>query len=550
MKEVVTLYRAGRLQEADQAARHALAKDPKNIQLMNLLGAIAHDVGRNDLAVQWYERAIRVDPSQWMLYNNLGETYRAMAQGDLAISAYQAAIQRQPQAPEPRNNLAIVLTIQGHIDAAMAVWREVLEMQPDNALAANNLGNAHLDRGEAEEGAQWHRRAIEIDPTFARAHSNLLRDLQYLPGTTPRQLLEEHRAWWRLHGTPSAPAERVYPNVADPDRPLRIGWVSGDFREHSVAYFLEPIFERHDRAAFQFVAYSCVPAEDSFTARFKAHAEQWRSIIGLRLELVDRQIRGDGIDILVDLGGHTAGQRAPLFAFAPAPVQVSYLGYASTTGIETIDYRMTDSASDPPGECESHYTEKLVRLPRCAWCYRPMAHAPAVSSLPARRNGYITFGSFNHFSKVNANVTAAWAQILGRVPNARLLLKANGLGEASIQERVRATFQSAGIACDRIIMAGREPTAPEHLGRYGEIDIALDTFPYNGTTTTCEALWMGVPVVALAGAEHRSRVGVSLLSALGLERLIGKGIDDYVRIAAELAGSLNELAELRAACAM
>jgi len=317
-------------------------------------------------------------------------------------------------------------------------------------------------------------------------------------------------------------------------------------REHAVANFIEPVLAHHDRARMRFVAYSELEHEDDVTARLKAYFQTWRRTFGVPDEEVERQIREDRVDILVDLAGHTARNRAKVMARGAAPVQVSYLGYPCTTGIETIDWRITDAKADPPGMTEHHYTEKLMRLGRTGWCYRPMAEAPAVGGLPADRNRFVTFGSFNNLAKINENGIAAWLEILRRIPSARLLLKYTGLGEASVQEEMRAQFAAGGIEPQRIVMRGRDETIPQHVARYAQMDIALDTFPYNGTTTTCEALWMGVPVVTIAGKMHLSRVGASLLETVGLGDVVGESVNEYVEKAVELAGDLERLRRLRA----
>jgi protein O-GlcNAc transferase len=545
MNQILALYEAGRLQEADAAARQVLQHDPKNTSAMNILGVIAHDVGRSDLAVQWYERAIQIDPSQAMLFINLGEAHRVLGNGNAAIAAYRMAIERDPNDPLPRNDLAIVLANLGQLDQAMQIWRELVALRPDFAVVMNNLGNVLLEQGELAEAAYWHRRGAEADPASASTHSNLLRDLQHMPDVSPEQLLEEHQRWWQRHGEKPAAVVRPHPNNRDPEKILRVGWVSADFREHSVAMFLEPIFEHHDRTRMEFTAYSDVPTEDEVTARLKRLVARWRSIRGQRDEQVEQQIRTDEIDILINLAGHTGGNRATLFARKPAPVQISYLGYPATTGIPTIGYRITDALADPPGMTEAHHTEKLVRLPKTAWCYRPPSDAPEISPLPAMQNGFVTFGSFNSFSKVNRTVIQAWAAILNRVDGSKIFLRANGLSDASVQAKVRLRFTEQGISPQRILMMGRVPVIADHLAYYSQIDIALDTFPYHGTTTTCEALWMGVPVVTIAGSEHRSRVGVSLLSNVGLENLVMDNLDAYIAKAVQMAGELDALSVLR-----
>lgn len=555
-------FQAGRLQDAEALARQVVAQDPRNVEALNLLGSIAHRAGRNEIAIECFTRAIQIDPRHGLLYCNLGESLRLTGRNDEAIQAFGAAIERAPRDPVARNCLGVALCNAGKLDDAIAVWRELVEIAPTFALACHNLANALLERGAAREAAEWHRRAIALDPKLIEAHSNLLRELAYLPEITPQQLLDEHRQWWARHGKPIAEKSRAaHDNDRDPDRALRIGWLSPDFREHSVAYFLEPIFTNHDRSRMQFICYSMTPAviarsaaplggdaarADPFTGRFKSLADAWRDIAGASDEQALQQMRDDRIDILIDLAGHTPRNRMTLLAHKPAPIQVNYLGYPCTTGAGSVDYRLTDALADPPGLTEAHHVEKLVRLPRTAWCYHPPADAPPVEPLPAERIGRITFGSFNSLAKINERVVELWSRILRQVSNSRLLLKGSGLGEESVQTRIAGMFAAHNIGRERLELMGRTPTTHEHLRQYAHVDIALDTFPYNGTTTTCESLWMGVPVVALEGDRHMSRVGVSLLTSSALPELIARDPEDYVRIATALAQDLPRLRELRA----
>jgi predicted O-linked N-acetylglucosamine transferase (SPINDLY family) len=326
---------------------------------------------------------------------------------------------------------------------------------------------------------------------------------------------------------------------------LRVGYVSADFRQHSVAFFIEPVIEAHDRRGFEVICYSNVAWPDAVTMRMRKLADQWRDIARRCDEDVAEQIRRDGVDILVDLAGHTDGNRLLVFARKPAPVQVTYLGYPDTTGLRTMDYRLTDAYADPPGETEPYHSEELVRLARCFLCYRPATESPEVGELPALAAGTVTFGSFNSFAKVTEEVMGAWSRILLAVPESRLVLKAKGLGQAEARERAGEVFERHGIAPQRVEMTGQSESFVEHLRAYQCVDIALDTFPYNGTTTTCEALWMGVPVITLAGRSHVWRVGMSLLSNAGLPELIAATLDDYVAAAARLAGDVDGLRQMR-----
>src|SRR5439155_7589787 len=334
-------------------------------------------------------------------------------------------------------------------------------------------------------------------------------------------------------------------NDRDPDRRLRIGLLSPDFRTHSVAYFLEPILAAHERASFEFICYAELAHPDATSQRLQQQSEGWRSTAGVADAALAQQIRADAIDILIDLAGHTASTRIAVCAHQPAPVQMSYLGYPFSTGLETIDYRITDGYADPPGSSEQFYVERLLRLPRTAWCYRPPEPTPQVSESPSTRHGFVTFGSFNNLAKLSHGVLDTWSRVLEAVPNSRLILKSAGIGDPMTQTRVLESFAAHGVGAGRLLLKAYENSLFDHFARYNDIDIALDSFPYNGTTTTCEAMWMGVPVIGLAGEIHLSRVGVSLLSNVGLAELVAANREDYVRVASELAGDTTRLRTLR-----
>jgi predicted O-linked N-acetylglucosamine transferase (SPINDLY family) len=333
-------------------------------------------------------------------------------------------------------------------------------------------------------------------------------------------------------------------NDRNSDRRLRIGFVSSDFREHSVSYFMEPVVQHRDRTQFEFYAYATSGVEDEVALRLKSGFDVWRNVASLGHEPLSRLIFDDQIDVLVDLNGHTAGNRLPVFARKPAPVQVAWLGYPNTTGLQAIDYRITDAISDPPGLTESLHSEQLWRLPTCFLCYRPPAAAPAVV-VESRTTDRVVFGSFNNHRKYSDSVIAAWSRILLAVPGSTLVLRVQGAEDASINAALAARFAVRGVVADRLSFLPSVVAALDHLMRYERIDVALDTFPYAGTTTTCDALWMGVPVVTLAGAVHASRVGCSLLSAVGLPELIGDDVDRYVALAVELALSNDRRQALR-----
>jgi predicted O-linked N-acetylglucosamine transferase (SPINDLY family) len=369
----------------------------------------------------------------------------------------------------------------------------------------------------------------------------LLFTLNYHPGLDPATVYEEHLRWSRVHADPLRSFIQPHGNDRTPDRRLRIGYVSPDFREHPVGHFLLPLLAQHDRGHFEIYCYAQVPAPDGLTRQLQAHADRWQSLIGLSDAQAADLVRHHQIDILIDVAGHTSQNRLLLFAHKPAPVQVTFLGYPNTTGLATMDYRLTDAHADPPGLTERWHAEQLWRIPQCAWCYQPAASPP----VGPRREGPITFGCFNYFAKVTEPKLQLWARILHLVPESRLLLKTWALSSENAQQRVRQVLGEAGIGEERLELRGYEPVHGDHLALYQRLDVALDTYPYHGTTTTCEALWMGVPVVTMAGQTHASRVGVSLLYNSGLSELVATTPEEYIRLAAELAGDPPRLSQLR-----
>ena len=361
----------------------------------------------------------------------------------------------------------------------------------------------------------------------------------YHPDIDSQTILNQHTRWNRQHAEPLRGLIQGHVNDRAIERRLRIGYVSRDFRQHPVGRFLLPLIENHDRGLFEIFCYSDVAGPDEMTVRFQSLASCWREIAGLKHEQVAAQIRTDQIDILVDLAGHTTGSRLLVFAQKPAPVQVSYLGYPADTGLSAIDYRFIDPWADPD------QAEKIWRLAKTNWCFAEQTDTPSVQPPPMAQQGCITFGSFNNFAKVTNSMLQIWAGILSRVPNSRLLLKAGAFVSATARDRARRGLVSHGIDITRLILLGPQPDHATHLATYSQIDIALDTFPYHGTTTTCDALWMGVPVITLAGQTHVSRVGVSLLSNIGLPELIANTTDEYMNTAVALANTPDRLKNLR-----
>lgn len=483
---------------------------------------------------------------------DIHEAHFQLGQALLLKNEYEAASEcfRHVLRFQPNNHLALfqlgkAFHKQTRFVDALTYYRRALALVPNFAEAYDSVGSILQYQGDMEGAAQNYRMAVEARPNFDKAHSDLVFAMNYNPRHSAAAIFHEHVRWGQMHTLPTITSP-VYSSDFDPARRLRVGYVSPDFCKHSVAFFFEPLVANHDRDKTEIYCYSDVARPDEVTQRLQMAASHWRVILGLSHSQVAEQIRRDGIDILVDLTGHTANSRLLAFSARPAPIQVSYLGYPNTTGVPAIDYRLTDAWADPPGIADAFHTEKLIRLPQGFLCYLPSRHAPPVSQLPAMTNPTITFGSFNNLSKITPDVIDLWVELLRAIPTSRLVIKNSSLGDAPTRDHYLQLFAKQDIDPGRLDLLPPIHANDEHLGVYGQIDIGLDTFPYNGTTTTCEALWMGVPVITLAGSMHAGRVGVSLLSQIGLDDLIAESVQDYVRIAVELASDRHKLANLRA----
>ena len=434
----------------------------------------------------------------------------------------------------------------GRLDDAIAAGRRGIEIAPTNAATYHNLARCLGEVGRIEQTIKCYRKAIALDDSRGVSRSGLLLALHSRAvDAEPQSLFEQHLEWSRAVVEPLRRFHHPHENQRDPDRKLRIGYVSPNFARHSVAYFLDAILANHHRERFEIICYSDVSRPDEVTDRFRRLAERWDDWVGLSDESAAERVRNDRIDILIDLAGHTADNRLRVFAQQPAPVQVTYLGYPDTSGLTTIQWRLTDDVADPAPASDAFYTERLWRLPGPFLCYAPPAESPPVGP-PARQAGRpVTFACFNTFRKIDFPVMELWAKILRELPEARLMLKAHGLSSVELRREVTEAFARSGVEPGRLDLLQPVSTVAEHLACYQRADIALDTFPYNGTTTTCEALWMGVPVVNRRGRIHASRVGASLLTAVALEELLADDEASYVRIATELARDVDRLETLR-----
>jgi predicted O-linked N-acetylglucosamine transferase (SPINDLY family) len=526
---------------AEPLYRQLLERDPVHTDALYLLGGLAMRDKREDEAIELFRKAAEHRPQEMAYLFALGNALVEAERYPEAAEIYDACLAQQPNCTEVRNNFAVALIELDRREEAIVELERLRDLMPDVSELHFNLAGIYREYGRTDEAIAAYRRALELKPGHAPTYSNLLLELNYSAIEDAAAIFAEHRRFGELFATRHA---APVPDPAWP-RPLRIGYISPDFRNHVVMRFMEPVLANHDRKRFEIFCYHTDRRKDPVTDRLRALAIHWADCEELsNAELADR-IRADRIDILVDLAGHTAGNSLPVLATKPAPIQATYLGYPNTTGLGAVDFRITDAYADPPGESDRLSVEQLVRLPGSYFCYRPGPVTPDVGPLPALKSGAITFGCFNNFAKLSGPFLDAAAQVLAAVPGSRLLIKARALSVAGIRDSIHGRFKRAGIDPQRVELRGWEVSGMDHLSIYGAVDIALDSFPYNGATTTCEAMWMGVPVVTLAGDRHAGRAGSSLLNAVGLRELVAHDARQYVAICARLAGDLSRLAEMR-----
>ena len=494
--------------EAVRRVRRIVEKKPFRTDIMFILAVMLHKTGQLDKAEEWLKQIIEVQPSA-LVYNEL----------------------------------AVICDAKGCLSEDIEYLRKAMELDPDNPGVCHNLGMRLIGTGQIKESIDLLRKAVEKEPDNIVFRTNLLHCLHYLPDMDSHELFEEHKRWGLLHA-PLGKAKTVHNNNRNPDRRLRIGYISPNFRKHSVVYFFELLLDRHNRENVEVYGYGNVEHQDQITERLKEKFDCYRDIYGMDDKAVANIVEQDAIDILIDLAGHTVQNRLLVMALKPAPVQVTYLGYAGTTGMQQVDYRLTDALAEPP-ELQEFYSEKLAYLPKGHHCYGPEDFGLGVEPLPALRNGYVTFGSFNNSCKTNLFIMKLWANILKVNDKSHLLLKFKCGIDQGVREHYFRQFGQLGISPDRLeIYDWNVPV--EHLQLYNRMDIALDTYPYNGATTTCEALWMGVPVISLTGKTYVSRLGLSILTNVGLGFFAASTPEEYVAKATALAAKPEALAKIRA----
>lgn len=511
----------------------------------NLGTALKHEKSYTD-AIKHLQKSLQLMPDNADALNNLGLTLLDIGEYGDGVLCLRQASALNPESADMVYNLGQGLDKQKKISEAIACYQKAIRLNPELSSAYNNMGNLLKDQGRLSESLACYYKALELKPSNASGvYSNIIFMIQYAEPIDPEMIYEQHLKWARIYTSHLKTLIPRHTNDPKPGKRIKIGYVSPDFRIHSVAYYIEPIIEAHDRNNYEVFCYSNLDRPDNKTQEFKNLADHWRDISGIEDKEAAATIRKDGIDILVDLSGHTGDNRLTLFACKPAPIQATYIGYPNTTGMDTIDYRITDAWTDPPGRTDHLHAEKIIRLPHGFLCYRPPDEAPEIKGLPAAASGFITFGCFNNRSKISEKIIGIWSEILHRVPDSRLILKSTALGDESTKNYILGLFEEQGISTERITALGNIPAKQGHLDLYNSVDIGLDTFPYNGTTTTCEALWMGVPVIALKGDTHISRVSYSILSNIGLDELVAESAGEYVMKAVGLAEDSEKLSFLR-----
>lgn len=537
-----------RCTEAIISYKEALRLDPCYTDAGYGLAISLQKLGRKEEAEAEYQEILRRDPNHADALYGFAILLNEIEKPKEAYNLFQRLISLRPEMYDAHLALGNLLSDQVNFgmdwarEEALECYRHASALKPDNYDMHITVGNLLVARGEIDEALERFRLAQSIKPYDQIARSCILMTSQYHPVPTLKELYEES-ILWPLFSTANIPRTTGHHNRRDPDRSIRIGYVSADLRMHPVGFYLLPVLYHHTAEQYEVFCYSNSKESDIFTERLRSYADNWRAVVDLNDEELHELIINDGIDILVDLSGHTGGNRLPLFARKPAPVQATWIGFFFTTGLKEIDYILMDETAVQRGE-ERFFSETVIRLPQTRFCYEPPKVAPEVATLPALKNGYVTFGSFNNLAKVTPAVIHAWGSILKSVPNSHLILKSHSLGSDTVKERITRQFIEEGVSPERLTLRGVSPHV-EMLAEYGDMDIALDPFPFNGGLTSCEALWMGVPVLTMIGNRPIARQTAGFLKTIGLEGFIGSDVRECCDLAVTWSRNLLGLEEVR-----
>lgn len=537
-------YDEGRIIDSEQVCSKIMLTTAHHPKILNLLGIICFQTGRQDVGLSYLQQAVSLQPEFVGAQFNLAKALQFSGQLESAVAVYRKILELNPDHLAALNEIAQIFIQHGLLSNAMACLHHILQISLDNPGGVlNNIGLVQLLQGESIKAEVSFRKSLEYLKYNAIIHSNLLSCLQYNQSINDSQLFAEHIAWEERHGQPRRIRMVPWSNIPSPDRIIRIGYVSPDFVRHPVGNFISSVLHCYNKHLVEIFCYSDCLIEDDVTVDLRSNAVVWKAVHGMPDEQLADIIRIDQIDILVDLAGHTRNNRLPVFAMKPAPIQVTWAGYVGTTGLSAMDYLLSDERQSPDG-AEVNCVEAIVRLPDCYVCYTPPEYAPDIGSLPSSENGFVTFGCFNNLAKVTTQVVELWSRLLKSIPNSRLLLRTKSLGDSEVRCRYLKLFASNGIATTRISLEAGLPHR-DLLDAYNKIDISLDPFPYSGGLTTLESLWMGVPVITLGGSRFCSRHSISHLTTLGLANLVASNADDYLSIAKRLVQDKEGLSALR-----
>jgi predicted O-linked N-acetylglucosamine transferase (SPINDLY family) len=544
LNQLIELFNAGHLTKVEKKSRLLTEQFPESAVAWKLLGACLHRQGQGQTALPALAKAATLLPKDAEAHYNLGVTQESLGQLNEAVISYRRALTLKPDSPATYNNLGLALQGLGQFDNAITHYRHALRLKPDYAGAYHNLANALRGLGHIEDSIASCRSALKINPDFTEARSNLLFSLNYTANHDTEFCLEEARQYGQIVRKKVSAQFSAWQCEPHPER-LRVGVVSGDLRHHPVAYALKNLLEQLNPNSVELIAYPTVPAVDEFTTLIQPYFAAWKPLSGLSNAAAARLIHTDKIHILLDLAGHTGHNGLPVFAWKPAPIQASWLGYFATTGVAEMDYLITSQAAVPE-EHQRQFSEKIWYLPDTWLSFSPPDNSLTVTSAPALKSNHITFGCFQRMDKVSDDVLNAWVKILAALPDAHLRLACKQLGDPVVIAQLKQRLQHHGIDYSRVMIQGATKTREEFLARYADVDIMLDTFPYPGVTTTCEAFWMGVPTLTLAGNTLLSRQGAGVLIAAKMDDWIATSEDDYVAKAIHFASDLPRLAVLRA----
>jgi predicted O-linked N-acetylglucosamine transferase (SPINDLY family) len=536
----VTALQQNKMGLAESLANQALSIDPKNAYANYILGAVLINKNHLKEAIRTLKKGLKSEPKNIGIHNLLGAAYQKNGDNREAILSFRACIKYEPNFYSAYNNLGVIYKSQGQYKDAILAYKQAVKINPDFGDALNNLAIMQKDLGYLDEAKDYFHQAIASGNCTSNAGSNYLLCLNYFNDLTAEDIFFAHRDW----GSRISPQSTCKSNLKAGSKVRNIGYVSADFRAHSVSFFLLPLFKNHNIGEYSIYCYSTSKIEDHVTSQLRSFVTHWRDVASLQIDDFYDIVQKDEIDVLIDLSGHTGGNKLSLFAKKPAPMQITWLGYPNTTGLTQIDYRITDEVADPPSDARIH-TEKLLFLQDGFLCFEGDKTIVASEVPPVVSNDYITFGSFNNLTKITHDVIDSWSRILLSVPNSILLLKAGRLNDNFVKQKVIDRFKRQGIPEKRLKLHGPIYNDRDHLLFYDRIDIALDTFPYNGTTTTFEALWMGVPVISMEMDRHASRVGKSILTRLELNNFVASSVDFYVEIAVSLSLDIAQISSLK-----